>query len=165
MAGGSENIYVVHNAVIQCTMGIRQSRLVLEKSHGVFIKDKAQISIRDKDAEKNIICFGGCHSSENPNTVLVADQIQQDVRTEIQWDFEGDILGAFTVAEGSGPQYLPCVGICEPIIVSAQWDNGKPDVTIEQGHKPLLEYATLTCKYGGIIQVIVGQWDKMPLKL
>lgn len=51
--------YVVRGATTSCTLGSISSRLTLTKSHGVYIKDKAQLNIMDNHV-KNILPFGKC---------------------------------------------------------------------------------------------------------
>ncbi|WP_349948774.1 PAAR-like protein [Lacrimispora sp. BS-2] len=76
-----KDTYVVHGAWTTCTCGMRKSRVVLEKSHGVFLKDRALMTINDCKPE-NIICFGGCYSMENPDTAAEAQKVQMAVEKD-----------------------------------------------------------------------------------
>lgn len=67
---GIEDTYIVHCAQTTCDMGMRASRIVLTKSHGVFLKGMAQMHVKDCKGTENVICFGGCMSPENPKTVV-----------------------------------------------------------------------------------------------
>ena len=82
MAADLSNTYVVHCADTVCTMGMRQSKIVLRKSHGVYLKNQAQMTVKDQEGVTNVICFGGCHSAENPATVAEAERIAEDVKKD-----------------------------------------------------------------------------------
>lgn len=142
MAADLSNTYVVHCADTVCSMGLRESKIVLRKSHGVYLKNLAQMTVKDQEGVTNVICFGGCHSAENPLTVKEAERIAKQVK---------DI---FTTEGEDGSKVMACAGECTPEIVSVQWDKEKEDVSVEPGQNALLGEATLTCKYGGIIKII-----------
>lgn len=145
--------YIVHCAEAVCDMGMRNSAVVLTRSHGVYLKNVAQMHIEDKE-EENIICFGGCFSPENPKTIEAAMEIEAQVEGETGVSFDDQILDVFTISEEDGKKHMNCVGECIPVIISEQWDSGKEDVFVEEERKALLGEATLTCKYGGIIKII-----------
>ena len=145
--------YIVHCAEAVCDMGMRSSAVVLTRSHGVYLKNMAQMHIKDKE-EENIICFGGCFSPENPKTIEAAKEIAVQVAEDTGVSFEDQVADVFAVTTDDGKKYMNCVGECIPVIVSTQWDAGKEDVLVEEEHQALLGEATLTCKYGGIIKII-----------
>lgn len=153
MAADLKDTYVVHCADTVCSMGLRESKIVLRKTHGVFLKDQAQMTIKDQEGVTNVICFGGCISAENPKTVEAAKEIAQQVREATGEDFEEQVTDIFTT-EGEGGKTMQCAGECIPEIVSPKWDKEKEDVSVELGQNALLGEATLTCKYGGIIKII-----------
>lgn len=158
MAAGMADTYVVHCAETCCDMGLRTSMLVLRESHGVYLKGLAQMSVRDKEGVKNVICFGGCVSPENPKTVEAAKDIAKEVKEQTGEDFEGEVMDIFTQDGENGKKIMDCAGECIPSIVSVKWDKEKEDVSVEPGKNALLGEATLTCKYGGIIKItMVGQ--------
>lgn len=150
---GIKDTYVVHCAATSCDLGLRDSKLVLGMSHGVYLKDLAQVSIRDQIGVANVICFGGCVSAMNPSTLAVAQQMAAKVAAETGTAVPTDIMGMFT-KEGTNGKALSVSGVCTPIIVSPEWDNEKEDVTVATGKKALLGEATLTCSFGGTITVI-----------
>ena len=153
MATNLSNTYVVHCADTVCSMGLRESKIVLRKTHGVFMKDLAQMTIKDQKSE-NIICFGGCYSAENPSTIETAEKMAAEVKESTGESFEDQVVDIFTVEGEGGSKVMECVGECIPVIVSTQWDNEKEDVSVEPGKNALLGEAILTCKYGGIIKII-----------
>lgn len=153
MAADLSNTYVVHCADTVCSMGMRESKIVLRKTHGVFLKDLPQMTIKDQKSE-NIICFGGCYSAENPNTIETAENMAADVKKNTGESFEEQVVDIFTVEGEGGSKVMECVGECKPEIVSPQWDKEKEDVAVEIGQNALLGEATLICKYGGIIKII-----------
>lgn len=150
---GIDDTYIVHCAQTTCDFGMRPSMLVLNRSHGVFLKGMAQVAIQDCKAE-NIICFGGCMSPENPSTIEAAKEIAKEVAEETQIDFEDQVADIFTQESEDGKKTMACFGECTPEIVSVEWDKEKEDVYVEPGKKALLGAATLTCKYGGIIRIV-----------
>lgn len=153
MAAELKDTYVVHCAETMCSMGMRPSMLVLRECHGVYLKGQAQMTIKDREGEKNVICFGGCISKENPDTIAVAKKLAREVRDETGVDFEEQIQDIFTVTGEDGGETMACIGECTPVIVSAKWDKEKEDVSVKPGQNALLGEATLTCKYGGIIKI------------
>lgn len=153
MAADLKDTYVVHCADTVCSMGMRPSKIVLRKSHGVYLKNQAQMTVKDQQSEANVICFGGCYSAENPNTAKEAEKIAADVKKDTGQSFERQVKDIFTVEGNGGGKMMQCVGECTPDIVSAQWDKEKEDVSVEPGQNALLGEATLTCKYGGIIKI------------
>lgn len=154
MAVDLGNTYVVHCADTVCSMGMRESKIVLRKSHGVYLKNQAQMTVKDQKGEINVICFGGCYSAENPATLAEADRIAQDVKESTGESFEDQVKDIFTTEGEGGGRTMSCVGECKPEIVSVKWDKEKEDVSVEPGQNALLGEATLTCKYGGIIKII-----------
>jgi len=158
---GIDDTYIVHCAQTVCDFGMRPSMLVLEKSHGVFLKGQAQVTIKDCKGTKNVISFGGCMSPENPDTIEAAKEIARDVATETQVDFEEQVTDIFTQESEDGKKFMACYGECKPEIVSVEWDKEKEDVYVEPKEKALLGAATLTCKYGGIIKIVTtGQQEE-----
>mgnify|MGYP001135275151 CR=1 FL=1 len=153
MAVELKDTYVVHGAVTTCTKGMRESRLVLGESHGVYLKNAAQVSVKDIKPGENIICFGGCYSLENPATMAAAMKIVKNVKAQTGADFEGRIAETFLQEGGEQTDAVRCVGECMPEIVSVKWDREKEDVSVEQGKNAVMGEATLTCKYGGIIKI------------
>ena len=51
--------YVVHTAMIRCSMGMRETYLVLDDTHGVFLRQQPQMTVDDSVGEVNVRCFGG----------------------------------------------------------------------------------------------------------
>ena len=151
-----EESYIVHGAVTYCDFGLRESRLVLEESHGVFLKGLAQVTIKDSKSRENILCFGGCISPENPMTQETAREIAREVEEQTQLSFEEQIVEMFTLQTEEGKQVMACAGLCEPVIVSCTWDKEKEDVSVTAGKKALYGAATLTCKYGGQIRILTA---------
>ncbi len=147
-----DETYIVHCADTKCNFGMRESKLVLEASHGVFLKKRAQVTIKDCKPE-NVICFGGCSSPENPKTVETAKQLAREVAEMTGIDYEDQAEEIFTKKSEDGKKSMACFGECTPEIVSVKWDKEKEDVYVEPGKKALIGRATLTCKYGGIIEI------------
>lgn len=88
--------YVVHTAMIRCSMGMRETYLVLDDTHGVFLRQQPQMTVDDSVGEVNVRCFGGCYSMENPSTKAEADRIQKAVEEECPDTFLDSVLNFFT---------------------------------------------------------------------
>ena len=84
--------YVVHTAMIRCSMGMRETYLVLDDTHGVFLRQQPQMTVDDSVGEVNVRCFGGCYSMENPSTKAEADRIQKAVEEECPDTFLDSVL-------------------------------------------------------------------------
>lgn len=150
---GIDDSYIVHCAQSFCSMGIRPSCVVLGESHGVFIKQYAQLTIKDVEAHKNIIHFGGCVSPENPDTVAEAKKICAKVEAETQMAYGDYAVEVLSVERDDGVTVMACAGKCTPIILAKEWDKEKEDVFVDKGKKALYGKAAITCKYGGIITI------------
>lgn len=142
-----DNTYVVNGAITKCSMGLRDSKLVLTNDHGIFIRKTPQATVMDCIAGKNVIPFGGCISMINPDTIKqMAGMPPLAVASN---PFSSRVNSAFcTKVCYTAPNI--CAGKCTPIIVSDSWENGKDDTKID-GDKTLIGRGTLTCLYGGII--------------
>ncbi len=149
---GIDETYIVHCAQTFCDYGMRVSKLVLEDSHGVFLKKLAQVTVKDCKSE-NVICFGGCLSPENPKTIEAAKKMAREVAQNTDVNYEEQVEEIFMLESENGKKYMACYGECIPEIVSVKWDKEKEDVYVEPGKKALIGPATLTCKYGGIIKI------------
>jgi hypothetical protein len=57
---GNVTSYVVRGAKIRCSLGSSTDVLNLPISHGVYIQEKAQLSVEDRVSGVNIISFGTC---------------------------------------------------------------------------------------------------------
>lgn len=150
---GIDDSYIVHCAQTFCSMGIRPSYVVLGESHGVFLKQSAQLTVKDVKAHQNIIEFGGCISPENPDTVAEAKRICEEVEAETQMAYGEYAVQILSIQREDGTTVMQCAGKCRPTILTTQWDKEKEDVYVDKGKRALYGKATLTCKYGGIITI------------
>lgn len=158
-----KDTYVVHCAQLTCTQGMRASMLVLQNTHGVFLKQFPVLTVKDCIANSNIITFGGCYSMENPDTQKQAEEIKKEVENKCPDNFL-DKIGNFFCSKKkkekeSEEQVEECyrvLGKCQlALCVGQEWDYGKEGVEID-GAKPLLGGAKLYCAYGGEIEIITS---------
>lgn len=162
-----DTAYVVHGARIECTCGMRESRLLLENSHGVLTRQFPQMTVKDFRLDENVINFGGCTSTENPTTREAARRAAEKANEAIQEQkasegFLGKVVRFFT---GDGSQdttavsdsvVSQCVGECIGRFISADgWRNGHEKVTVN-GEAPILRRCELDCIYGGHITILVS---------
>ena len=152
-----ENTYVVHGACIRCNMGLRQSRLVLRQTHGVFLRNIAQINAKDCIDTTNIIDFCGCISAENPQTLEMAKMISEKIETQTGENFDSQVEEIFCNGSVGSVKTMECAGQCTPKIISTSWDEVK-DGVLTEGNNPVRGTATLKCLYGGVITIdLTGQ--------
>ncbi|WP_081667088.1 DUF4280 domain-containing protein [Paenibacillus pinihumi] len=100
-SGGEDDSYVVAGAILSCSSGTQLNRLKLPSSHGVYVKDKPQMNVKDSVLNVNVMPFGRCFSPINP-------AVQAG---------EMDIEGVMKA---------PCVPL-----LSSQWTGGKENVLVE----------------------------------
>lgn len=152
--------YVVHTATVTCTQGMRPSCAVLDNTHGIYLRQQPQMTVCDSSGKRNLVCFGGCYSMENPNTKAEAERIQKEVQEESPDTFLDKVMNFFTGGKKKAETHeaqegVPrVVGKCTPNIpFGEKWDNGKDNVRTK-GQSPLLGGAKLHCLYGGEIEIV-----------
>ena len=133
--------YIVFGAKTSCSMGLRESQLVLPSDYGIFIRGKAQLHVKDKEAFSNIIPFGGCKSCSNPDTARKMGQMGMTAA-----------ISTFSGTFCAPAAFAACAGVCTPVITAAEWEDGN-DFTDIDDEKALLGRCTLACVYGGIIEI------------
>ena len=133
--------YIVFGAKTECSMGLRESKLVLPADHGIFIRGKAQMHAKDCVSVTNVIPFGGCRSAANPSTA--AKMASMGVAAAIP-----TISGTFCTTAAPAP----CAGICTPVITSVEWEDASEFTDIDD-EKALMGRCTLTCAHGGVIKI------------
>ena len=57
---GNIEEYVVRGGEIECDKGSDYDLLNMPRSHGVFLRDRAQMNVADSKGGENIISFGTC---------------------------------------------------------------------------------------------------------
>ncbi|MCL6559916.1 MAG: DUF4280 domain-containing protein [Firmicutes bacterium] len=120
---GEQKSYVVAGATLSCSFGSKQSKLKTPLSHGVYIKQKAQMNIMDFKPNVNIMPFGKCSSLTNPT------------------------VAAATAANNGVLKEMPCIPV-----VTTPWMNGKTNVLVEK-FPALLDKSTNMCLYCGKIAI------------
>lgn len=163
----ADTSYVVHQARIECSFGIRDSLLVLEEGHGVKTRQYAQMTEGDCVFDKNIINFGGCRSKENPSTQEAARQAVEAAQAEIEenrskmnWFEKGVdwVANLFVKDQEVAPTedvVEQCVGEClAEFPPDAVWNFADDKVTIN-GEKVLLRRGYLMCNHGGRILILL----------
>lgn len=163
----ADTSYVVHQARIECSFGIRDSLLVLEEGHGVKTRQYAQMTEGDCVFDKNIINFGGCKSKENPSTQEAARQAVEAAqaaiekkRSEMNWFEKGVdwVANIFVKDQEIAPTddvAEQCVGEClAEFPPDAVWNFADDKVTIN-GEKVLLRRCYMMCNHGGRILILL----------
>lgn len=157
--------YVVHTAMIRCSMGMRETYLVLDDTHGVFLRQQPQMTVDDSVGEVNVRCFGGCYSMENPSTKAEADRIQKAVEEECPDTFLDSVLNLFTGGEKEittqeAQEGVPrIVGVCTPNIpAGTKWDNGKEGVETRGWNRFLAVQSFAVSTAGRSRSSLPGRW-------
>jgi hypothetical protein len=153
-----KDTYVVHQAGCHCSMGLRDSCAVLVNTHGVYLRQQAQMTVADCKME-NVVNFGGCYSMANPSTQAAAAAIQAQVLKACPDTFLDKAIQFFCgdkkeIKQGDPTANLPMpVGLCQPMLMGGQnWSEGKDDVKTD-GARALMGEAKLYCKFAGEIQI------------
>lgn len=121
--GDEQRSYVVVGATLSCSQGDQTSILTMPKSHGVYVKGKAQLNIMDHKPFVNVFPFGKCHTLANP-TVAAATAANQGILRP-----------------------MPCTPV-----VTMPWIDGKSDQLVENA-PALINQSTNMCLYCGTIKV------------
>lgn len=121
--GDVKKSYVVVGATLSCSQGDQTSKLTMPASHGVFVKEKAQMNVMDYKPMVNIQPFGLCQTTANP------------------------AVAAATAANFGILTPMPCTPV-----VTMPWINGKDDQLIEN-FPALTNQSINMCLYSGTIKV------------
>lgn len=156
----AEEVYVTHTAQMVCSCGSRASILVLQNSHGIYVRNYAQMTVKDCVPNENILNFGGCISMENPDTKKMAEEVVAKAEEQYKEQSKGffnKIVDFFcsTDAEAEPDESVVamCMGHCNPCIdPDLMWSMGKEIVELKGDH-PLLKGSTILCSYGGEIRL------------
>lgn len=149
--------YILHTACILCSEAVRESYVVVPKSHGEFIQNGAQLNVSDSIPNVNVLSFGVCRSAKNPNVQAAARKVIKDVKNREGRSFSEKVLDFFTpdsdeeeeLAEGKDSLIQYCAGKCEPVF-DTEWIDGEESVLVD-GKPALLGRCKLKCIYGGEI--------------
>jgi len=151
--------YVCHGAKIKCDMGTREARLIAKKSHGVYIKKRAQLNKNDCIQDVNIKPMGICKCSSNPNNIHEEEDEPTTKEEQINKMIE-DIVELFTETdEERAEDELANSSLCTPQI-NMSWQNTKETLYIKDA-EALLDSSVISCTYGGsIIITFDGQLEE-----
>jgi len=140
--------YVVHGAKIHCMYSSSWGRLIAEKSHGVFLKQKAQLNKMDCKGMVNITPMGICHAA----IVHAEPKEQTDVSF---WQAVGATVRSVTSIffRNNDDEIEVCeseVGaMCEPDIAPGVYWQYTHENTLIDGEEALLTSSVITCQRGG----------------
>ena len=158
-AAAQKPCYVVHGAKALCSMGSREARRVVPMDHGLMLRKKPQLAVDDSGALTNIMCFGNCFSTENPEmeqAAIDATNRYNEEKSQNLWGWIKSIFGVKPKTVDSASKELQelCICKCEPCFSEgAVWEEGN-EKSIVTGRKTLIQSDTIVCKYGGIIRII-----------
>ncbi len=140
--------YVVHGALTVCSCGSRPGILIVPISHGVYLKNKAQLNNRDGVGITNITSMGVCSAGK---AALFPDKAERKKKGFLKTvsdfffgsksDEELDALAAEAITE------------CAPSTCGI-WANAKEDTYIGKSYyRALLSTSTISCLKGGSISI------------
>lgn len=175
-----DTAYVVYQARIECTYGMRESYLSLKSTHGVMTREIPQMTVKDTRRNTNIINFGGCRSMENPSVERAAKRARNSANASIELKKDGRdtaaaVVKAARIAICPGKAIIEhflstfkkeedeleslkkeCIGECTACFpTNAAWEKGHEKVTIN-GEQVLLRRCTMRCNYGGRITILLS---------
>lgn len=151
--------YVVHGAKMLCSMGSREARLVVPLDHGALLEGNPQMTVRDREALTNIMCFGNCFSADNPKmeqaAVDATNRYNQEKSQGFWEKFRSFFMGPpETVDSASRELQELCICECEPCFSEeAVWEEGNEKSQL-RGEATLIQPDTIVCRYGGVIRII-----------
>lgn len=131
--------FVVQEAMIECSMGMRRSFLLIAKKENILIKGRTFFSVGDTVPLKNFIPFGGCLSVVNPDMDPVVNEVLQELHNDPQYTVKNK------EADRTELKKL-CVCPCRPDITET-WTKGHSTVKIG-GQEALLGRCELKCNRG-----------------
>ncbi len=140
--------YVVHGALTVCSCGSRPGILIVPISHGVYLKNKAQLNNRDGVGVTNITSMGVCSAGRD---ALFPDKSERKKKGFLKTvsdfffgsksDEELDAMAADAITE------------CNPSTCGI-WSNCKEDTYVGKSYnRALISTATISCLKGGTISI------------
>ncbi len=156
--------YVVHGAQTICEHGTRSARLIVPISHGVYLRNKAQLNRWDYMPTINVNCMGNCVAGYMD--ICEEQEAKKTEKKTFGESFFSFIDSIFTSKEkkesaksAQREKAASSVQSCtyDPITT---WLDTKEDVLIE-GRQALLNTSYVICAKGGkVIIVDDGQIDR-----
>ncbi len=143
-----DKVYLSRLYKAKCSRGTMENYLNVVKDHGIvwITKDEPQgtydnlrpfLNACDFHAQKNVIHFGRCNSSDNPGNIVDAEEALMDAL----------IPGSRLIKS-----LLGCSGCkCKPIITDS-WGE-VDDSHLVSGVSALTEDSKLYCRNGGVIEI------------
>ena len=137
--------YVVRGALLRCQFGSHCKKLNLPRCHGVYARKQPMAHKNDciggpAGPMINVPSFGICSCPTNPCTTKIT------LPREAHRNADGSLSGAPPSGVAVG---APCI----PVIVQG-WNNAHSKMLIgKEGEPALLTSSTLTCLYGGLIDI------------
>jgi len=140
--------YVVHGAKIHCTYGSTWGRLIVPKSHGVFLRQKAQLNKMDCKAMENITPMGICHSA------IVHAEPTEQVSVSFWQSVAATARSVGSIFFGGNDREIE---VCESEVGSLCTPEIAPGIcwlythedTLIDGEEALLTSSIITCQKGG----------------
>ena len=132
--------FVVHQAMVECSFGMRKSFLLLPKKLNILIKGRTIFSVGDTVPLENFIPFGGCISTENKDMDPVVEEVLKELHNDPQYTVKNENADRTELKE-------LCVCPCRPNIIET-WTKGHSTVKIG-GQEALLGRCELKCSRGG----------------
>ncbi|MEE4562799.1 DUF4280 domain-containing protein [Paenibacillus polymyxa] len=137
-SGQQDGKYVVRGTPIQCSCGSAKDVLNLPFSHHVYVGEAPAMRVTDCVVGKNIISFGSCSSSSNP-----------DAKEEIE-EQKWVVFSETKVIDKAATGMLACTPVIPP--GQSRWIQPQDHVLINN-EPALLDCATLVCSNGGTITI------------
>lgn len=158
-----DTTFVVHTARAECSCAARQSYLALDETHGVYTRQKPQMTVGDVTEMVNIITFGRCKSKENPKVWEAAEAAAQAANEQIKnsENWRDKLINFFFRPEKKEIKVTDslleqCEGECIMEVPSGtDWLKWQGNVSIND-KAPLMRKCELTCKYGGLITILLS---------
>ncbi len=140
--------YVVHGALVECSHGSRPGLLIVPISHGVYLKNKAQLNYEDGVGIVNIQSMGVCSAGES---ALYPDKEEREKKGFLETC--SDFFFGKKSDEELEEIATETIKVCDPS-TCGKWSNAKDNTYIGRGYeRALLSNSTISCIKGGTITI------------
>ncbi len=136
--------YVTRLMRARCSKGTMENYLNVDIDHGIIVGADAQplMNANDHVSGRHVIHFGCCESDQNPERMFRKALV-------------GGFLGGFLADALEDVGIMTCK--CKPNTPNP-WEFVNEDSIVE-GAPALMVCSTLTCRYGGVIEIIDPDGD------
>lgn len=161
--------YVTRLMRARCSCGTIVNYLNIGRDHGILVGADMQplMNANDHVAGVNIIHFGNCKSDKNPERMFRKGLVSLMASSTVPGMLIGLVTKDATFFGDHLTDSLEALGImackCKPNTPNP-WEITNEDSIVE-GAPALMTCSTLTCRYGGVIEIVDPDDEKIDIEL